>query len=131
MDMPRDFVFQDTAPLLHFIESHAFSRQWKELDLDVNALFDLQTLIANSPDQNPVISGTGGLRKIRFAPDKWHTGKRGALRICYVYFEEHHIIWLGFVYAKSVKNDLSASDKKGISEAITRIEHALSKGKYN
>jgi hypothetical protein len=48
---------------------------------------DLQALeiaLMEDPEAGDVMRGTGGLRKIRFAPPSWSMGKSGALRVCYV-----------------------------------------------
>ena len=87
--------------LLNFIEAKAFSQEWSQLKLSDDDLGALQVSIMSAPEGPPVIVGTGGLRKLRFAPLKWSEGKRDALRVCYAYFPESHIVWLGVVNAAS------------------------------
>jgi len=70
---PMDFV--------EFVELGEFTKAWSELKLTVDDLFVLQTVIMCDPAGGPVVSGTGGLRKLRFAPPGWKVGKRGVLRI--------------------------------------------------
>lgn len=72
-----------------------------------------------------MIPGTGGLRKIRFAPVRWAKGKRGALRVCYVHFPDFSIVLLVVAYAKNEKLNLTPSDKKAIRELIAREEKIL------
>lgn len=87
--------------LLHFIETTVFTKAWGDLGLnDEEDLTALQVLIMCSPKAAPVIPATGGLRKLRFAPAKWETGASGGVRVCYVYFEEHAIVLLVYVYDK-------------------------------
>ncbi len=78
-----------------------------------------------NPKGSPVVEGTRGLRKMRYAPTGWDTGKRGALRVCYVYFERFHTVLLAAVYLKGEQDDLSAADKVAINKAIDRIEKGL------
>jgi len=112
--------------LLHFIEFPAFSKAWeKELGLGDDALAELQSLIMANPTVHPVVRGTGGLRKLRFAPTTWHTGKRGAVRVCYVYFQDHGAVLLLAAYSKSQKDDLTSTERSLISGAITRAKSAL------
>ena len=67
---PEDF--------LHFVEYPAFSSDWDELGLDVEEdLLALQLMIMANPSGAPVIAGTGGLRKLRFASRRWNCGKSG------------------------------------------------------
>jgi hypothetical protein len=112
--------------LLHFIEATAFTAAWDRLGLDdEDDLMALQLLIMSQPKAPPVIQGTGGLRKLRFAPVRWNTGVSGAARVCYVYFEEYGIIYLVYVYDKRSKDNLSDAEKKVIRDHIRRQKQAL------
>jgi hypothetical protein len=113
--------------LLDFIELKPFTNAWDSLGLDDDALTALQLAIMVDPTTGDVIPGTGGLRKMRFAPHAWHQGKRGALRVCYVYFAEYGIVLLVIVYAKSEKDDLSHAEKTTIRDLIERQEKELSR----
>lgn len=67
----------DAENLLHFIELSQFSRRWEQLGLDDEEdLAALQVAIMSNPKVGAVIKDTGGLRKLRFAPPRWNTGKR-------------------------------------------------------
>jgi hypothetical protein len=116
--------------LLHFIESTVFSTAWDDLGLnDEDDLMALQLLIMSQPKAAPIVQGTGGLRKLRFAPARWNTGTSGAARVCYVYFEEYGIVFLVFVYDKHKKDDLSDTEKKIIRGYIQREKRALDRRK--
>ncbi|PQO42525.1 hypothetical protein C5Y93_27190 [Blastopirellula marina] len=109
------------------MELDEFQDEWKELGLDIeNDLWALQLMIMSGPKDSPVIPGTGGLRKIRFAPGRWKKGKSGAARICYVYFEEHWMVLLVTVYGKNEKDNLTEDEKAGIKQYIHMIEKFLS-----
>src|SRR5438132_13767829 len=97
--------------LLTFIELRPFTRRWQQLGLDDTDLQALQLLIMIRPKAGDVIAGTGGVRKLRFAPPQWRLGKRGALRVCYAYVEQAGTIVLGLVYAKGENDDLSSKEK--------------------
>lgn len=88
----------DAEDLLHFIELKPFSRRWAKLQLDDAALASLQLTIMDAPESGKEIVGTGGLRKMRFAPPQWARGKSHALRVCYVFYEEHKVVLLALVY---------------------------------
>ena len=65
---------------LSFIQLSGFTSNWKRMkftDMDLRAL---ERALADAPDVSPVISGTGGLRKIRFAPVANAGGKSGPAR---------------------------------------------------
>ena len=50
-----------------FIELPGFKRAWASLGFRDDDLVALQSAILAGPNRHPVVSGTGGLRKIRFA----------------------------------------------------------------
>lgn len=114
--------------LLNFVETRVFTREWKDLGLSDDDLFALQIMIMGDPKGSPLIAGTGGLRKRRFSPPRWWRGKRGALRVCYVYFEQYAIVLLVVVYAKGEKDSLSAREKRIIKHMIEEQEKELAKG---
>lgn len=116
---PEDF--------LTFIELKWFTKDWDELGLreSDDDLCALQLMIMCDPTSYPVISGTTGLRKLRFAPASWNVGKRGALRVAFVYFERFAVVLLVTVFQKNEKGDLSREDVKVINNLIARIETEL------
>lgn len=57
--------------LLTFVEMEGFIKDWHDLGLTDEDLFDLQISIMLRPEGWPVIQGTDGLRKMRFAPRRW------------------------------------------------------------
>lgn len=106
--------------LLQFWEVTVFREAWEDLKLTTDDLLDLQMEIILAPRAAPVVAGTGGLRKMRFAPEAWPIGKSGALRVCYVYFEEAGQVLLVLVYPKSEKDDLTPAEKAAARGLIAR-----------
>lgn len=115
------------AELLTFIELDDFREDWEGLRLDDDDLLAVQVAIMRAPKRNPVVPGTGGLRKIRFSPKDLPKGKSGAFRVCYVYFEEFGIVLLIVAYGKNEKDDLFAAEKKAIRQYIERQKAVFSK----
>lgn len=72
----------------------------------------------SDPEGPPVVSGTGGLRKIRFAATDTDKGKSGGIRVCYAYFLEYHIVLMLMAYPKNRKDNLSAKEKAGIKKYL-------------
>src|SRR5690242_3809528 len=107
---PQTKSFTTRKDLLDFVELDGFSAEWRDLGLDDEDLFALQMMILANPRRAPVIRQSGGLRKIRFAPPRWRAGASGAIRVCYVYFEEHSIVFLVVAFAKNEKADLSSPE---------------------
>jgi hypothetical protein len=119
----RDF---QPEQLLNFIELRPFTKRWAELGLDAeDDLTALQLIIMGSPKAGAVIKGTRGLRKLRFAPPRWHSGKSGAARILYVYFETHGIVLLCLAFRKNEADDISEAVKSHLNDRIDEIEVEL------
>lgn len=117
--------------LLNFCELTGFVQDWESLGLNVEFdLLALQVGIMAHPREGVVIPGTGGLRKLEFAPPRGiggkKKGKRNSCRVCYVYFEEFHSVLLVTAYSKGRKEDLSGQEKRVIKKAIERAYASLS-----
>jgi hypothetical protein len=111
-----------------FIDLAPFDRVWKELNLDDDEHAALEDEILTDPERFPVMRGTDGLRKMRFAPRSWNTGKSGALRVLYVVFAIHGTVLLVTAYTKSEKVNLTAAEKQTINDLIGRSEQILASG---
>jgi hypothetical protein len=120
---PEDF--------LHFVETDEFGQDWKDLGLDVEIdLWALQVGIMAAPEREPVIKGTGGLRKTRFAPDGWNCGKSGAARVCYAYFKEHWTVLLVMAYEKGRKGTLTRTERAAIRDYLRSVKKYLDNRNY-
>lgn len=75
--------------------------------------------IARNPDKWPVIKGTGGIRKARFAIG--NKGKRGGGRIWYFYFAQKEEIYLLRAYLKNEKEDLTETDKSILKQSVRNL----------
>jgi len=80
-------------------------------------LLALEIYLANHSDAGDVISGGGGLRKLRFGAKG--RGKRGGARVIYLRVVDQSLIVLADCYAKNAKENLSGSDL----EALDRESH--------
>jgi len=110
-----------------FVEIPYFQTKWKSLGLTDDDLRALQLMLTASPQRFPVIAGTGGLRKVRFARVKSSRGKSGSFRIGYVYFEEFGVIGLIAVYAKKDQATIPPSQKPAIKQAIQALRDWVAK----
>lgn len=114
--------------VLDFIEMEGFAEDWEHLGLNDTDLAALQVCIMSMPTGSPIIAGTGGLRKARFAPKHWGTGKRGAARICYVYFKEYSMALLVKAYSKKDQGNLSGAQRVAIRAVLQVIKRELALG---
>jgi len=74
------------------------------------------------PEAGVVIPGAGGLRKLRWAARG--KGKRGGARIVYLYVVIAECIYLLRCYAKNVKADLTADEKKELRQIAAYLKGA-------
>lgn len=108
-----------------FVHFPAFTRDWARLGLDDAALRALEVLVLGAPEGSPVVRGTGGLRKIRFAPPGSGRGKSGSYRIDYAYYPEFGSIALMIAFGKGERSDLSAADREAIAVALRALHGEL------
>jgi hypothetical protein len=112
--------------LLDFIELPVFTRRWKELGLDdEDDLAALQLFIMAEPKRAKVVGGTPGIRKLRFAPERWNCGKSGGARILYVHFDQLGIVVLCYVFGKNETDNISNAVKKYLAKLVVDIEKEL------
>jgi len=104
-----------------FIESKAFEKL-REKYLDDESYRDLQNFLVLQPLSGDVIQGTGGLRKLRWSAKG--KGKRGGIRIIYLYLTEKSHIHFLTVYAKNEVSDLTADEKKILKCMVKELKNA-------
>lgn len=80
----------------------------------------MEEAIAADPMVAPIIPGTGGIRKIRWAGSG--RGKRGGIRTIYFYSHGPGSIYMLTAYAKAAQEELSPEDKKAWSRLVAAIK---------
>ena len=76
----------------------------------------LQIALMLRPDQGPVIRGTGGLRKVRWASSG--SGKRGGLRIIYYWAPADRAFYMLYAYAKNEQGDLTPTQARQLGDLV-------------
>jgi hypothetical protein len=100
-----------------FVELPPFARYRVEY-LDEDAFVELQRLLMLNPEAGALISGTGGLRKLRFADERRGKGKRGGLRVIYYWWEPGPQFWLFTIYDKDEASDLTKAQREVLKQMI-------------
>jgi hypothetical protein len=98
-----------------------FVSEWTRLGLGDEPLLELENLILSNPERGPVMTGTGGLRKLRFSPSAWGKGKSGSLRIGYSHHPSLEKIFMIAVYAKNEQSNLTRAERKEIKRLLTLL----------
>lgn len=104
-----------------FIELRFFSARANSLGLGDEQLRELQADIVL--EGGAVIPGTGGLRKIRWAGK--HGGKRGGYRVIFADYPAWGIAVLITVFAKNVKENLSAAETRHLKILKAALDQEL------
>jgi hypothetical protein len=100
-------------------------------EAQVSALLDdeeriaMEFFIACAPEDHPVIAGSGGFRKARWA--RRGRGKSGGFRVVYFFLAEPGRIYMAAVYAKSRKETLSKADQNVLAKLASQIKKAAKK----
>lgn len=97
------------------IETSIFTRQVQQF-LSDDDYRHLQLELIRRPEQGKIIPGSGGLRKIRWAPTG--RGKSGALRTIYFWAVSDEIIFLLYIYTKNELENLSGDQLKLLRKII-------------
>jgi hypothetical protein len=106
---------------LTFIQPAPFVAAWRRLKLTDEDLRALESLIESRPDAGVVMAGTGGLRKLRFAPPSWKRGKSGSARVCYICVAREAACYLLAIYTHAQKDNLTAADKAYYKKLVQQI----------
>jgi len=108
-----------------FVRLFEFEKQCKQLGLDDDDIADIEGELLDNPAIGVVIQGTGGIRKMRIKlPAK---GKSGGARVVYVDFVSFEKIYLLTAYGKTVKQDITQSEKKELKKLVNCLESELRK----
>lgn len=99
-----------------------FSRRAKRLLPEVE-IACLEQEIAERPDAHPVVAGTGGVPKARWA--RPGMGKRGGVRVVYYFQSRAAIVYMLDTYAKNEKSDLTAAEKRELRAIVSLLEESL------
>lgn len=91
----------------------------KHVAFSDDELRELQNEIMLNPEVGSVISGSGGLRKLRAGLDG--RGKRGGARVIYYVRISESICYLLLAYPKNVQDNLSLSQAKQLRQLLEEV----------
>ena len=101
--------------------TRTYERAIRKLLAD-SAREEMEATIVTDPERAPLIRGTGGVRKLRWAGSG--RGKRGGIRAVYFYRAAAQALYMLTAYAKADRDDLTPADKKALSWLVAEIKKA-------
>ena len=101
--------------MLTVIETPLFQSLWPDY-WEEDERGEFASWLAHTPDAGDVVPSSGGVRKLRWS--RKGTGKRGGVRVVYFNKMANGEIWLLLIYAKSVRDNVSASILKQLKQEI-------------
>lgn len=101
-----------------FVESSIFRKQIDCMELGL--LRRVQYEILKNPESGDVITGTGGVRKIRVG--KSNIGKSGGYRVLYLDLPNKNICHLLLIFNKNEMSNISSEEKKVIRGLVEKIK---------
>ncbi|AMO56396.1 toxin HigB [Endozoicomonas montiporae CL-33] len=105
----RIFIF------MIFIETSKFTKLLSDY-LSDDEYRMLQWHLQEKPDSGDIVRGSGGVRKVRWAPEG--KGKSGGVRVIYYWKKSEHEMWMLTIYSKSDQASIPGHILKNIAEAI-------------
>jgi mRNA-degrading endonuclease RelE of RelBE toxin-antitoxin system len=99
---------------MRFVETPIFTKIITRLDDE--AYRSLQIALMLRPEQGPIIRGTGGLRKVRWA--KPGSGKRGGLRLIYYWAPNERAFYMLYAYSKNEQGDLTPAQARRLGQFV-------------
>ncbi len=81
---------------------------------------ELIDFLARNPEAGEEITGTGGIRKLRWGGKG--KGKRGGLRVIYYFYNETAPIFLLTVYGKGEQENLTNEQKARMIDLTSRLK---------
>jgi hypothetical protein len=109
----------DHAPEITVLQLPKFKAEAKKL-IGADGIEEVAVYLIDHPDAGDVIPGAGGARKLRWAARS--KGKRGGARIIYLYVVIAARIYLLRCYAKNVRTDLTAEEKKELRQIAAHLK---------
>lgn len=100
---------------MRFVETPIFTKVITAL-LDDESYRNLQSALMRRPEQGPIIGGTHGARKVRWA--RRGVGKRGGIRVIYYWAVRESALYMLYAYAKNEQGDLTPSQARVLAALI-------------
>jgi len=106
---------------IQFVETVVFSRLIRQHHLE-DALRSLQLELVENPAAGDLDPGTGGLRKVRMPDPARGKGKRGGVRVHFLWLPHRKRIYLLYLFRKGEHDVLTAAQKSALRHLVQLIK---------
>jgi mRNA-degrading endonuclease RelE of RelBE toxin-antitoxin system len=100
---------------MNIVETTIFTRRVTRLLADDEYRLLQQALLLR-PDMGLIITGSGGIRKVRWKVQG--SGKRGGVRVIYYWAVAQETILMLFIYGKNEHSDLTPAQVKTLRQIV-------------
>ena len=100
---------------MEIVETAVFTRRITEF-LNDEEYRELQAALSENPELGKVITGGGGLRKVRWA--RSGGGKRGGYRVIYYWAVREDMILMLFIYPKNEMESLTEAQMAALRKIV-------------
>lgn len=100
------------------VELPEFIRRSKKL-LTEKEHSDLLLYLSTHPKSGDIITGTGGIRKIRWIREGM--GKSSGSRVIYFFYDENMLLFIFSIFGKNEKVNLSKSERNELAKLVKVI----------
>lgn len=107
------------------IELPPFSQKWGRYGLTETDRTAMLEAILSNPEGWPVLKGTAGARKARFASHDLNRGTSGGYRVFYEVFRKYGKIVLITLFPKSEQANLSKAGQNLVATLLREVEQEL------
>jgi mRNA-degrading endonuclease RelE of RelBE toxin-antitoxin system len=100
---------------MRFVGTPVFTSSLRGL-LSAEEYRQLQIALVLRPEQGALIRGSGGLRKLRWGAAG--RGKRGGVRLIYYWEPSEELLYMLYVYPKTVQDDLTPAQVRTLRRLV-------------
>ena len=111
-----------------FVETDSFT-DWVTHRMSDGTLAELQQELMRNPEAGDLMPGCGGLRKVRVPDPSRGKGKRGGIRVIYLYLPEIKRFFLISAFGKNEKADLTPKEKRDFTRVAETIRSEFSQAR--
>ena len=103
-----------------FIESTIFQNEWSRLGYNEEDFVKLTNYLTDNPGAGDTITGTGGVKKLRW-PAPGTRGKSGGSRVIYFAKDRRRTVYFIMVYSKNRQQNLTEAQKKRLKSHVKQL----------